>query len=57
MAELSVHVPNMTLFNDLFIALHIMYERMAPDDPINEPTIVNMGLESMNPYAHKAQPE
>lgn len=57
MAELSVQVPKITLFNDLFIALHIMYERMAPEDPINEPTIVNMGFESINPYAHKAQPE
>lgn len=47
----------MTLFNDLFIALHIMYERIAPEEPINEPTIVSIGFESMKPYAHKAQPE
>lgn len=47
----------MTLLRDLFIALHIMYERMAPEEPINDPTIVSIGLESMNPYAHRAHPE
>lgn len=47
----------MTLVNDLFMALHMMYDKIAPEEPINEPTIVNMGFESMNPYAHKAHPE
>lgn len=47
----------MTLLNERFIALHIMYDRMAPDEPINEPTIVSMGLASMKPYAHNAHPE
>lgn len=39
------------------MALHIIYERIAPDEPIKLPTIVNIGLASMNPYAHNAQPE
>jgi len=29
---------------------------MAPEDPISDPTIVSMGLLSMNPSAHSAHP-
>ena len=39
------------------MALHMMYERIAPEDPIKEPTIVNIGLANMKPSAHKAHPE
>lgn len=35
----------------------MMYDKMAPEDPIKEPTIVNKGLPSIKPSAHKAQPE
>ena len=40
-----------------FYTLHIMYESMAPELPINEPTIVISELSNMNPSAHSAQPE
>ena len=35
----------------------MMYERIAPDDPIIAPTIVMRELFNMNPSAHSAQPE
>jgi hypothetical protein len=47
----------MTFCRDLFIALHIIYDRMAPEEPIREPTIVSMGLANMKPSAHNAHPE
>ena len=31
--------------------------RIAPEDPINDPTIVNMELLSINPSAQSAHPE
>ena len=34
-----------------------MYERIAPDAPISEPTTVNKSLFNMKPSAHRAQPE
>ena len=49
--------PKITLYKDLFIALHIIYDKIAPEDPIKDPTIVNSGFESIKPSAHKAQPE
>lgn len=33
-----------------------MYDKIAPDDPIKEPTIVNKLLFNMNPSAHNAHP-
>ena len=35
----------------------MIYERIPPDDPIREPTIVSMGLLSMKPSAQSAHPE
>jgi hypothetical protein len=35
----------------------MMYERIAPELPISDPTIVSIGLLSMNPSAQRAQPE
>lgn len=35
----------------------MMYERMAPEEPINDPTIVNMLFESMKPSEQRAHPE
>lgn len=49
--------PKITLNNDLFIALHIMYDKIAPEDPIKEPTIVKRLLFNINPSAHNAHPE
>ncbi len=28
----------------LFMATHIIYDKIAPDDPINEPTMVSKGF-------------
>lgn len=49
--------PRMTFGSERFIALHMMYERMAPELPIRAPTIVIKLLLSMKPSAHKAHPE
>ena len=48
--------PNNTLANDLFIALHIIYERMPPEKPTRAPTIVRRSFCSINPSAHNAHP-
>eukprot|EP00967_Tisochrysis_lutea_P002427 scaffold3029_cov33-Tisochrysis_lutea.AAC.1 len=40
-----------------FIATHIMWVRMAPEEPMSAPTVVSSGLSSMKPSAHSAQPE
>ncbi len=52
-----VQLPKITFYNDLFMALHIMYERIAPEDPIKDPTIVSIGLANINPSAQRAHPE
>jgi hypothetical protein len=49
--------PRMTFGSERFIALHMMYDRIAPEEPISAPTMVIKLLFSMNPSAHKAQPE
>lgn len=49
--------PNITLTIDLFIALHIIYDKIAPLDPTKAPTIVSSGLFNINPSAHNAHPE
>lgn len=49
--------PNKTLVSDLFMATHIIYERMEPDTPINAPTVVSNELSNMKPSATKANPE
>ena len=41
----------------LFMATHMMYERMAPEAPIRDPTTVIRLLFNMKPSAHNAQPE
>mgnify|MGYP007004168680 CR=1 FL=1 len=41
----------------LFIATHMMYERMAPEAPMRDPTTVIKLLFSIKPSAHSAQPE
>jgi len=39
------------------MALHIIYVRIAPEDPIILPTMVKSVLESMKPSAQSAHPE
>jgi hypothetical protein len=47
----------MTLKNDRFIARHMMYDRMAPDEPTSEPAMMSIELLSENPIPAAAHPE
>lgn len=47
----------MTFGSDRFMALHIMYDRMAPELPMRAPTMVIKLLFSMKPSAQRAHPE
>ena len=49
--------PRITLRNDLFIPLHIIYESIAPDDPTNAPVIINAVFSKVKPMPAAAQPE
>ena len=49
--------PRMTLTRDRFIALHMMYERIAPLDPTSAPVAIRSWLLRVNPVADAAQPE
>mmetsp|Transcript_32365 Transcript_32365/g.70947 ORF Transcript_32365/g.70947 Transcript_32365/m.70947 type:complete len:211 (+) Transcript_32365:981-1613(+) len=40
-----------------FMATHMMWVRMAPEEPMSAPTVVSSGFSSMKPSAHSAQPE
>jgi hypothetical protein len=40
-----------------FIALHMMYERIAPDEPTSAPVMIIAVLWSVKPIAAAAQPE
>lgn len=39
------------------LTTHMMYDKMAPEEPISAPTMVSRLLLSRKPSAHKAQPE
>jgi len=47
----------MTLKNERFIALHMMYERIAPELPTSEPATISIALFSEKPMPAAAQPE
>ncbi len=49
--------PAITLMKLRFIALHMMYERIAPDDPTSAPVMIIAVLCSVKPIAAAAQPE
>ena len=49
--------PKMTLKNDLFIALHIMYERIVPEDPTRAPVIIRAEFSRVKPMPAAAYPE
>ena len=49
--------PRITLMNDRFIALHMMYDRIAPDEPTSDPEMISIGLLSEKPMPAAAQPE
>jgi len=45
------------LKNERFIALHMMYERIAPLEPTSEPAMISIELLSEKPMPAAAQPE
>jgi hypothetical protein len=47
----------MTLKNDLFIPLHIIYESIAPDEPTRAPVIINAVFSNVKPMPAAAHPE
>ncbi|CAG8873778.1 hypothetical protein PS861_06302 [Pseudomonas fluorescens] len=49
--------PSSTLKKERFIALHMMYERIAPDEPTSEPAMISIELFSEKPIPAAAQPE
>src|SRR5262249_60095065 len=49
--------PRITDRNGRFIALHMMYDRIAPELPTSEPAMINIGLFSEKPMPAAAQPE
>ena len=49
--------PAITLMKLRFIARHMMYDRIAPEEPTSAPTTISRSLLSMNPVAAAAQPE
>ncbi len=49
--------PRITLKNERFIALHMMYDRIAPEDPTSDPAMISIGLLSEKPMPAAAQPE
>src|SRR3990167_264024 len=48
--------PRMTLKNERFIALHMMYERIAPLEPTREPAMISIELFSEKPIPAAAHP-
>ena len=49
--------PNSTLKKERFIALHMMYDRIAPLEPTREPAMISIELFSEKPMPAAAQPE
>ena len=49
--------PAITLMKLRFIALHMMYDRMAPDEPTNAPVMIIAVFCRVKPIAAAAQPE
>ena len=49
--------PKKTLKKDLFIPLHIIYDKIAPDDPTRAPVIINAVFSKVKPIPAAAHPE
>ena len=43
--------------NERFIPLHMMYERIAPEEPTSAPVMINAELPSVKPMPAAAHPE
>mmetsp|Transcript_44507 Transcript_44507/g.94715 ORF Transcript_44507/g.94715 Transcript_44507/m.94715 type:complete len:228 (+) Transcript_44507:460-1143(+) len=55
--DLVPYPPRMTERMSRFMASHMIFVSAAPLHPIKAPTVVMMGMSSMNPSAHSAHPE
>ena len=49
--------PRMTEMNDRFMPLHMMYDRIAPEEPTSAPVMMSARLPSVKPMPAAAQPE
>ena len=49
--------PKITLQIERFIALHMMYERIAPLEPTRAPVMISKSFFNMKPAAAAVQPE
>ena len=49
--------PKITLKNERFIPLHIMYDKIAPDEPTSAPVIINAVFSKVKPIPAAAHPE
>src|ERR1039457_6638658 len=47
------NAPNSTLVNDRFMALHMMIERISPDEPSSAPATTNRLLPNAKPMAQR----
>ena len=49
--------PRITLKNDRFIPLHMIYDKIAPDEPTKAPVIINAVFSKVKPIPAAAHPE
>src|SRR5256885_14492044 len=49
--------PRITEMNERFIPLHMMYDRMAPDEPTSAPVMISAVLPRVKPMPAAAHPE
>ena len=56
-APSSPNPPIITEKKDLFIATHMIYERIAPEEPTNAPVITRAKLFRVKPIIAAAKPE
>src|ERR1700722_323319 len=49
--------PRMTEMNERFMPRHMMYDRIAPDEPTSAPVMISAELPSVKPMPAAAQPE
>ena len=50
------NAPNSTLEKERFIALHMITDRMKPEDPSSAPATISSLLSSAKPIAHADKP-
>ena len=56
-AACAPKAPNSTLVSDRFIALHMIWLRMMPDDPTSAPAMISTSLLITKPVMPAAMPE